>query len=387
MGAKSSPRPPLYQRTAFRLRGFIAKHGEPGQQLDSETELAVRFGVSMRTIREALGVLAHEGLIERKHGRGTFVGRRRQQHVALWCATDSRCSQGSQWSFRVLERTEAHLRQENVSAKIYWTYVRHEDDDTGSGAQQMISDLSQNLISAVGVMQGPFVSSAQKLAQKNRVPVVGGILSPDASELSVGCDRAGVARRGAQYLLEQGCRRIALLGWFDSPNPPPQLGGHLGEWAWYAAFRSTLEQSGVPVRERWIRGDLHPTWTGAGYEEFREVWSAETEKPDGLFVIDDVLFQDVVAAILEMGIAVPSQLKVVATANKRMVTCPFFPAARIELDPDEQAAATGRMLAKLAKGESLAERQVMIPFGWAPAPTKTEDAGRRTECKYVEAIS
>jgi GntR family transcriptional regulator len=45
----------------------------PGQRLPSEPEFAATYRVSRTTLRDALGILTKEGLILRRHGRGTFV--------------------------------------------------------------------------------------------------------------------------------------------------------------------------------------------------------------------------------------------------------------------------------------------------------------------------
>lgn len=46
-----------------------------GQRLPAERELAVHFGASRTTVREALGLLEMEGMVIRKVGSGTFVNR------------------------------------------------------------------------------------------------------------------------------------------------------------------------------------------------------------------------------------------------------------------------------------------------------------------------
>lgn len=46
---------------------------EPGDPLPTEQALCEQFGVSRITVRRALADLADEGLIERRHGVGTFV--------------------------------------------------------------------------------------------------------------------------------------------------------------------------------------------------------------------------------------------------------------------------------------------------------------------------
>ncbi|WP_329177103.1 GntR family transcriptional regulator [Streptomyces sp. NBC_01477] len=67
-----------YERIADDLRDRI-RAGElaPGDQLPSETALVDKYGKSLPTLRQALGLLQAEGLIEKQHGRGNFVRRPR----------------------------------------------------------------------------------------------------------------------------------------------------------------------------------------------------------------------------------------------------------------------------------------------------------------------
>src|SRR6266545_300564 len=75
-------RSPKYHRIADTLRAEI-QSGElqPGERLPAETALTARFNVALPTLRQAIGILRAEGLIESRHGIGTFVKdvRRRQR--------------------------------------------------------------------------------------------------------------------------------------------------------------------------------------------------------------------------------------------------------------------------------------------------------------------
>lgn len=55
------------------LAGALAARGEP--RLPAEEELGAALGVSRPTVRSALLALEKEGLVQRVHGRGTFVNR------------------------------------------------------------------------------------------------------------------------------------------------------------------------------------------------------------------------------------------------------------------------------------------------------------------------
>ncbi len=63
----------IYSQIAKLLKEEIASFLTPGQCLPSENELAERFGVNRHTIRRAVGDLIAAGLLERRHGKGTFV--------------------------------------------------------------------------------------------------------------------------------------------------------------------------------------------------------------------------------------------------------------------------------------------------------------------------
>ena len=67
---------PLYYQLEQALRSMIASGSwQPGSLICSERELMQAAGVSRATVRQAIGNLIGEGLLQRVHGRGTFVAR------------------------------------------------------------------------------------------------------------------------------------------------------------------------------------------------------------------------------------------------------------------------------------------------------------------------
>ncbi len=57
---------------AMRAR-IVAGEWPPGSAIPAEQTLAAEHGVALGTMRRALELLAEQGLVERVHGRGTFV--------------------------------------------------------------------------------------------------------------------------------------------------------------------------------------------------------------------------------------------------------------------------------------------------------------------------
>ena len=68
----SGASPARYEQIAEYLRHLVGT-SVPGDRLPSEAELCERFGVSRMTARQAVQLVAADGLIERRRGAGTFV--------------------------------------------------------------------------------------------------------------------------------------------------------------------------------------------------------------------------------------------------------------------------------------------------------------------------
>lgn len=65
---------PIYVQLVTMFRGFIENdEWVVGQKLPALEDLAEEFGVARATVRQAIGFLEQEGLIERHRGRGTHV--------------------------------------------------------------------------------------------------------------------------------------------------------------------------------------------------------------------------------------------------------------------------------------------------------------------------
>lgn len=71
-------RPRLYEQVAIRLREYVRSAGlHAGDRLPAERELADRLGVSRTSIRQAVVAFEVQGLVEVRHGEGTYLLRDR----------------------------------------------------------------------------------------------------------------------------------------------------------------------------------------------------------------------------------------------------------------------------------------------------------------------
>lgn len=69
-----SSKTPIYQQLATSIRQAIADHIlNHGDQLPTDDDICVQFGISNIVVKQAYSVLAKENLISRIRGKGTFV--------------------------------------------------------------------------------------------------------------------------------------------------------------------------------------------------------------------------------------------------------------------------------------------------------------------------
>jgi DNA-binding LacI/PurR family transcriptional regulator len=85
-------------------------------------------------------------------------------------------------------------------------------------------------------------------------------------------------------------------------------------------------------------------------------------KPDGLVILDDMLFLDAQMAMLELGVRVPDDLRLVVQTN-RGAEVPFrVPVDAIEIDPAEAAVALADAILKRVRGEALPPKPPRLSF-------------------------
>lgn len=82
-------RKPLYEQLVEHLRAYVVEAGlSAGDRLPSERELSERLGVSRASLRQAIVALEVQGILEVKHGEGTFLRAARVDTLPIAKLTD-----------------------------------------------------------------------------------------------------------------------------------------------------------------------------------------------------------------------------------------------------------------------------------------------------------
>ena len=112
-------RQPKYLRIYAELHDRITSgRWAAGSSLPPQRDLAGEFGVSIMTLRQALQLLADEGLVAARHGSGTYVAARYEYdlgHLRSFAA--DLAGQGAEISTRLLA-TEISTPPEQVGARL-----------------------------------------------------------------------------------------------------------------------------------------------------------------------------------------------------------------------------------------------------------------------------
>jgi hypothetical protein len=335
----------LYQQVAATLRRELASgRHKPGERFASQNELARRFGTNATTAREAVALLVHDGWLTRRFGSGTYVAERAARPaVGIYSAFDFLVPRASPFHFLLPHYLREFLNGAGIDAGIYIGSRLAEERPSLPADRRFVDDVAGGRLDALAILTGPVGAAWENWIRNLAIPAVG-----SGTDFRVDIGYGDMLRRSVRLLAAQGCRRIALLSWSEAVLGPQ--------------LRDALQGCGLEFHPEWVQSSFNPMLTGSGWSEFREVWAARREKPDGLIIADDVLFEDARIAIHEMGLRVPEQLRVVTHAIKGSGVRYSFPVTLAQVDVERYAALLGGMLVKLIRGEEVKPPMPVLPL-------------------------
>jgi GntR family transcriptional regulator of arabinose operon len=277
-----------------------------GTRLPTDDELADLYQISRDTVRQALALLANEGLIERVQGRGTFVIQPR--------SNGSPVTQPKQKQIGlVLNRTlRTHLTMNLLvgveqAAKshgynVSFTYAEGEQDQQARDiARLQANHVLGMIIWAMG--DTTHDTSIQQL-QTDQFPLV--LIDryfPGLAIDYVGSDNIGGGYRATEHLLILGHRRI---GFVFAQEETLQTTSVYERWQGYC---KALQKYEVPYHETLVVPDVRKLQSGAreGLVEFLQ----RPDRPSAIFAVNDYIALDVLQAARAIHLRIPEDLAVV----------------------------------------------------------------------------
>lgn len=306
---------PAYRQVMDAIEALA--HGKAaGERLGTEKEFVEMFGVSLVTVRQALQRLENDGVIERRQGIGTFIPLEQlpRRHVAVYLETDPLHPRTSRYFPTLVRETRKALAGRGISSRSYFGLSSPQETLDG---QFTCDDL--RLDYRLGRLSGIVavcVSRVRQELEKEGGPLGIPLLDGRFRESVGWSGKSGFLRLALERLKAEGRRRIGVLAW---ENPTLKFK------PFHAELLEMAREVGIAIDERLWDLNASALETGMGWERFRDLWRVSASKPDGLIILDDMIFHDCQKAIHEMGLSVPEQLSVVLYTSDAQALEPFFP--------------------------------------------------------------
>jgi len=302
-------------RVARELRARIIRGDyAPGGFLPSERNLTREFGVGRAYIRNALAILAREGLVVRSHGRGTQV-----RPAMQWTAPprvgvvhprseDMTMPEGPAMYAAVTERLRQAGFHNFESLPFYVTEADAFTREEGHVRLVRATDLPQAVQDYDGLLfiecSFPAAQEAALSFQERGKPVVVANLEHDLALSATKLDHTAITRRAVEILVGFGHRRIGYIGTVPSVY-------------WYGAalegYRQAMLAAGLKVDEAFV---IHVPRSGA-LESYRAAKSALSHPglPTAFVAARDLHARGLCEALQEAGLAPGYDVSVIGFDN------------------------------------------------------------------------
>lgn len=296
---------PKYQRLVAWIKEQIAG-GEltDGDKLYSEHELAAMFAISRQTVRQAVGILEKEGLVERRRGSGTYVTHRRTEPRPHTRNIGVISTYLDSYIFpAIIKGIESVLSADGYSMQLSLTNNQVQNE---SRALRAMLDKGVD-----GFIVEPTKSSLPnpngalyEEIRRRQIPLIFfNAYYPDSPFPHICLNDRLAGRMAAQHLLDMGHRRIA--GLFQSDDRQGLLR--------YAGYVEALGAAGLAEdasRITWFTTEDIPYLP----EDFGRI-RRSLDGCTAMVCYNDQIAYTVISELKKAGIAVPEDISVVGIDN------------------------------------------------------------------------
>lgn len=302
------PATPKAPRICADLRSeIVAGALAPGDRLPTRAELIERFGVSSVTLQHALNQLVDEGFVEADGRRGTFVTAlppHLARFVLLLPYGQPKAGDGNHF-FRVFCTEAKRLAaQRGLEIDILEGVQGFRSYDH---YQRLVEDIREDRIAGLIFASAPFLLEDSPVLDLPGIPRVAVSQAKQYPQVhTVWTDHPQLMTRALERLRDEGRQRIAVIT--------------------HAAFDGSLATirrccpDGIRIEDHLVQAvPLNdPGWAAHSTRLLAQL--PADQRPDGLVVMDDNLATAAVAGLEQAGLAIGSDIAVVAHANFPDVT-------------------------------------------------------------------
>ncbi|HWL54138.1 MAG TPA: GntR family transcriptional regulator [Chthoniobacteraceae bacterium] len=314
---------PLYRQVASAIQADLISPGEEGSPLPTEPELARLYRVSVTTVRKAMDLLEQKGQVKRRQGSGVYILRSKVvRRVGVYIDHNILAADAPPIINSVFTNFHLHAAGKGLELVSFFGNRDYASEPTKKGVPDaLVLALKQRSIDGlVAIGSLPFEYWVE-MGDRHGVPVVG---STYGFSSSVRWDQEKFLQLALETALLNGKRKVAFI---IGSRTDMRLYRHCEKLEDVADALSS--QYGVVTYKEWIRSDYSICLPGAGWELFRDLWGARSEKPDCV-IVSDFILSDVVDAAVSMEIAPLKDLLLITSSPQKHETRVPYPVVRIE---------------------------------------------------------
>jgi GntR family transcriptional regulator of arabinose operon len=349
----------LYRQLANILRQRILDGTMPGGAgLPTEFGLSATYGISRGTVRQALSLLADEGLVERVPGRGTFV--RHRDGPASQVIGPERAiglvipSANDQLSLNIL------VGVESVAKHRGYQVVFNHSNESLSQEKEDVDRLCADGVAGVIVFPVSDVEYDETIWRLHAVKFP--FVLVDRYFPALDCDYVvvdnwGGGYRATEHLIILGHSRIAFLHQAQAGYKTTSVRDR------YLGYRKALADYGLPFQAAWA-SSLEYREPSPGDQDISAScvrYLQRADRLDAVFAANDIVAIGLVSAAASLGVHVPDELAIVGFDNLSIAAQIHPPLTTISQPRVDIGVRAAQLLIDRIEGKNGAPEPVVLP--------------------------
>lgn len=294
----------------------------PGTQLPARKDLIARFGSTAATVQHAMDLLRDEGFIRVKGRQATYVADH-PPHLFGHAMVFASSPEQKPWNrfFQMLATEAESYRgtpEEPRRISLHYGVDAHAKSLEGLKLALVVPArcLGGMILPEHPLTTGLAYAPCCNLPNLPRVTFTSDL--PKSAHASWGSIRlAPFFERALDELAQHGCRRIAVL--YGHPHVPGCA----------ERYTQAIVERGLRTQAFWLQ-QVPTESPECGRQVTHLLFHPDQkERPDGMLITDDNLVEEALAGIVEAGVRVPSELRIIAHCNFPGSNASVLPVTRI----------------------------------------------------------
>ncbi|MCX7956654.1 MAG: GntR family transcriptional regulator [Endomicrobia bacterium] len=307
---------PKYKKIVrYLIEKINSKEYKRNSLLPSEKQLCEMFNCSRVSVRQAIGILVKNKIVQPLPGIGTVILKDEITPYILNSIVEEYPVQSAKYIYGVIAGGKVRLGIDNPfyseiiegieekvrETKYHFSFTVFENIKRATDISELILNKNISGFILLGEIDEKFIITIKDSGLP--IILVNNHLGPKHSLPSIVNDDFRGGYEATKYLFEIGCKKIACFkGPVDATSCEERVNG----------YKSALKDLGLPViEENIIEGNLE---FESGYEKAKCFLELKS-KIDSIFVVNDLMALGVIKYFIENGIKIPEDVNIIGFDN------------------------------------------------------------------------